>query len=49
MRAQKRAETAENMCQGLRNQLKQSQTEASSLRGKVAKYEATIGEKDTII
>lgn len=49
MKAQKRAETAENMCEGLRSQVKQAQTEASSLRGKVSKYEATIAEKDTII
>ncbi len=37
------------MCEGLRSQLKQAQTEASGLRGKVSKYEATIAEKDTII
>jgi multidrug resistance efflux pump len=49
MRAEKRADTAETLCESMKTQLKESQAESSSLKAKVAKYELSLSEKDTII
>lgn len=48
-RAEKRADTAEALCESLKTQLKESQSEANTLKAKVAKYESALTEKDVTI
>lgn len=48
-RAEKRAETAEALCESLKSQLKESQSEASSLKARLAKAESANAEKDLTI
>jgi chromosome segregation ATPase len=49
MRAEKRAETAEALCESLKTQLKESQSEASTLKAKLAKCESALADKDVTI
>ena len=49
MKAEKRAESAESLCDNMRNQLKESQSEVSALKMQVAKCETTIQDRDVAI